>query len=271
MQLIDSHAHVNFDTYSEDRVEMLERAFGSGVSTIVHPCCTLSEIDSLVALSSEYDGNGKANIYYAVGVHPTETLSWSDESTKIIEDHLNANFVNQSNSKIKAIGETGLDYFHGKSEEELSQQKRAFYDQIAIAKKYKLPLIIHTRDCFDDTLAILKEHYSPGDERSGVLHCYTGGLDFALECIELGFYISWSGILTFKKNDQHREVAKSIPLAKTLIETDSPFLAPQAQRGKRNEPSYVNHVAEVLAECYGISKEELATATTQNTKKLFDI
>lgn len=268
LELIDSHAHVNFDSYKDDREEMMQRAYDTGVKTIVHPCCNLEEIPKLVALSKEYDGVGKTQLYYAVGVHPTDTKSWTDESIEIIEAHL-AEVLAAPGSKLRAIGETGLDYFHGKTDEARALQAEAFRAQIAIAKKHKLPIIIHTRDCWEDTLKILQEEY-PKDRnaKAGVLHCYTGDLDFARACIELGFYVSWSGIVTFK-NSGLKEVASEIPLDRTLVETDCPFLAPTPHRSQRNEPSYVNHVAETVAEAKSISKEELAQATTQNARDLF--
>ncbi len=271
MELIDTHAHIDFDSYNEDREEMMKRAFDTGVKTIVHPCCRANEMEELANYSKVYTGDGSPNLYYAIGVHPCETESWDNSIIEQMEKHLTDNFTGKPESKLKAIGETGLDYFHGKTEEALKIQHKAFRAQIAIAQKHKLPLIIHTRDCFDDTLKVLQEFYPKDrDARAGVLHCYTGDAAFGLACIELGFYVSWSGILTFKKSELP-EVAKQIPLDRTLIETDCPFLAPQAQRGKRNEPSFVNHVADLLAELRDISKEELAKITTANAKTLFSI
>lgn len=271
IQLIDTHAHICFDAYDQDRPAMMDRAYKVGLTKIIHPCCNVNEIPGLLQLTREYDGQGKINLYTALGVHPTEMDTWNDQTLAIIEKYLQEN-LGQVDCKIKAIGETGLDYYHVKDPERQAYQRQIFSQQINLAKKYKLPLIVHTRDAWEDTLAILKEEY-PLDlqARNGTIHCYTGDYSFASEIIQHGFYISWSGIVTFKKNDNYREIVSSLPLERTLIETDCPFLAPQAQRGKRNEPGFVAYVAETLAECYGISKEEIARISTENAEKLFCI
>ncbi len=269
MQLIDTHAHICFDSYDEDRSEMMTRAFDSGVSKILHPCCSIAEIPTLLKLTEEYNGAGKINLYTALGVHPSDIATWDDNSAAQIESYLKNNLAT---SKIKAIGETGLDYYHATDIDVQSKQREVFREQIGLAKKYKLPLIVHTRDAWEDTLKILQDCYTDdASAHNGTIHCYTGDYSFASEVIKLGFYISWSGIVTYKKNDNFRETAKRIPIERVLVETDCPFLAPQPQRGKRNEPSYVNYVAETLAECYGISKEKLAEITTRNAEKLFNI
>ncbi len=271
MQLIDTHAHICFDSYDGDRVEMMTRAYDSGVFKIVHPCCSISEIPTLLKLAEEYNGVNKINLYTALGVHPTEIDSWDNSSAQEIEKYLISNLTNPL-CKIKAIGETGLDYFHAKEIEQQAKQRGVFKEQIALAKKYKLPIIVHTRDAWEDTLTILQEEYPLNPQaNNGTIHCYTGDYDFASEIIKYGFYISWSGIVTYKKNDHFRETAKLIPIERILIETDCPFLAPQAMRGKRNEPSFVNYIAETLAECYGISKEKLAEISTKNAERLFKI
>lgn len=268
LTLIDTHAHVCFDSYDEDRNDVMKRAFESGVKKLVHPCCTLNEIDFLLELVDKYDGNDKVNIYTAIGVHPCEIKSWNENSISIMDEKLSK----LAGSKIKAVGEMGLDYYHCTEANEQERQREIFKEQIDIAQKYKLPIIVHTRDAWEDTLEILQEKFPKDrDNRSGVLHCYTGDLDFAMSCIELGFYVSWSGIVTYKKNDHFREVASKLDQDRSLIETDCPFLAPQAVRGKRNEPSYVNYVAETLADCFGISKEELAKKSTENAERLFQI
>ncbi len=268
LTLIDTHAHVCFDSYDEDRAQVMQRAYDNGVKKLVHPCCNLSEIDFLLELVDSYDGDKKVDIYTAIGVHPIEIKTWNNDSSAIMDAKLKE-FAGQ---KIKAVGEAGLDYYHCKPNDEQKLQREIFHEQINLAQKYNLPIIVHTRDAWEDTLKILQERYSSNrDNRAGVIHCYTGDLDFALSCIDLGFYISWSGIVTYKKNDHFREVATKIPQDRFLIETDCPFLAPQAVRGKRNEPSFVNYVAEVLADCYDISKEELAKISTENAERLFQI
>ena len=269
--LIDTHAHINFNEYDSDREDVMERAFNAGVGKILHSCCRINEVETLLKLSQKFNGNGFSNLYIAVGVHPTEFHSWDNEAESDIMAILNKELANPEH-KIRAIGETGLDYYHCSTKAEQEKQREIFNKQIELAKKFQLPLIIHTRDAESDTLDILKSHFKDTQsDRNGTIHCFTGSLDFALACIELGFFISWSGILTFKSSKILKEVAKVIPLEKTLIETDCPFLAPQAQRGKRNEPSYVNYVAEELSGIKNLDKTEIMTSTTKNAEYLFKI
>lgn len=271
MQLIDTHAHICFDAYDEDRSEMMARAYDSGVYKLLHPCCQLSEIPRLLELTKEYNGDGKIDLYTAMGLHPCYIEHWDQDSAAKISDYIDQELTKPSH-KVRAIGETGLDYFHCKDETSQARQRDIFREQIALAKKYQLPLIIHTRDAWQDTLAILKDAYSEDrNANNGTIHCYTGDYSFASEVIEHGFYISWSGIVTYKRNDEFRETAAKIPLDRVLVETDCPFLAPQAKRGKRNEPSFVNYIAQTLAEAYNISKEELAGITTENALRLFKL
>lgn len=270
IELIDTHVHVNFDTYNEDREEMMARAYESGVKSMVHACTCLSDIPELIELSQNYNGEGKPNLFFAIGIHPTETSDYSKDVLETLEEKIEAELAKPS-PKLKAIGETGLDYFHVKDEEGITRQRQSFKDHINLAKKYRLPLIVHTRDAWEDTLEILSSEFPQNpDAQIGVLHCYTGDSKFAKACIELGFYVSWSGIVTFK-NSALREVAKELPLEKTLVETDCPFLSPQAKRGKRNEPEFVNYVAEHLAEVFGMPFEDFAALTTANAKALFNI
>ena len=269
LQLIDTHAHVCFSAYDLDRDEVLARAFQEGIKKLIHPCCNLEELNTLIELAQKYQGDNCIKIFSAIGVHPTEFESWTESATDFIETALNN--PDQKNF-IKAIGEAGLDYYHVSSAEDQKKQQEIFIKQILIAKKYNLPLIVHTRDAWEDTLRILQEHYPCNREaNNGVLHCYTGDLEFALQAIERGFYISWSGVLTYKKNSHFREIAGKLDLERVLVETDCPFLAPQQFRGKRNEPSYVRHVAEVLAQCYALSYEQIAEISTKNAERLFKI
>lgn len=283
--LIDTHAHINFSEYENDREEVMRRAFQSGVKKILHSCCRVHEIETLIKLSKEFNGTAEmSELFVAVGVHPTEFHSWDEDSEAEIKKILLRELKNEQH-KIRAIGETGLDYYHCNTDTEREKQQEIFNQQIEIAKEFKLPLIIHTRDAEEDTLAILKDHFAtqetenlerPQGEsqttlRNGTIHCFTGSEAFALACIDLGFYISWSGILTFKSSQALREVAKIVPLEKTLVETDCPFLAPQAKRGKRNEPSYVNYVAEELALIKGLDKTEIMNITSKNAEYLFNL
>lgn len=270
MQLIDTHAHICFDDYDTDRETIMARAFEEGVTKLVHPCCKLTEFAYLLELTKHYNGNNQINMFTALGVHPCNIDSWNDNSENEFSILLETALGNQS--KIKAIGETGLDYFHAKDLLIREKQQKIFRFHINKAQEHKLPLIIHTRDAWEDTLTILQESFKPNrNNASGVLHCYTGDLDFALAAIELGFYVSWSGVLTFKKNNHFREIAQKLPLDRVLVETDAPYLAPQAKRGQRNEPSFVQYTAAVLADCYQLELTELATITTSNAQELFKI
>lgn len=270
MELIDTHAHIAFKDYDNDRESIISNAINSGLSTIVHPCCTLDEFPQLVELSQKYNGINTLNLFIALGVHPCNIDSWDSNSNQKFIDFLSS--ASKQNLKLRAIGETGLDYYHATDAQIQARQRDIFEFHIEQAQKSQLPLILHIRDAWEDSLNILSSKFkSNHNGRSGVLHCYTGDLDFALAAINLGFYISWSGILTFKKNNNFREIATQIPIEKTLIETDSPYLAPQAKRGQRNEPSFVRYIAETLADCYQISLEELAKITSQNAKNLFKI
>ena len=270
--LIDTHAHINFSDFAEDREEIMDRAYELGVKKILHSCCRVSEIEELIRLGYEYDiSDSMANLFIAVGVHPIEVSSWEDNHAQLIREIIKREFESHRH-KIRAIGETGLDYFHCQELSDQEKQKEIFQEQIQLAKEFSLPLIIHTRDAWNDTLDILKTNFKNStSDRNGTIHCYTGDLDFAKACIDLGFFISWSGILTFKKTENLREVAKKLPLKRTLIETDCPYLAPQAKRGKRNEPSYVNYVAECLSEVYNLEQQEIAKQTTSNAEYLFQL
>jgi TatD DNase family protein len=264
--LVDSHAHICFDSYDEDREDMMARAYDSGVSTILHPCCQLNEFDTLLTLTKKYDGKQQVNLFTAVGVHPCNIDTWDLNSAEI----LYAKAKKHKAEKLKAIGETGLDYFHCTSPEKQQEQRDIFQTHIDVAKKFNLPLIIHTRDAWQDTIDILAKNFEKNpDAHNGVIHCFTGSLEDAQAFLELGFYISWSGVVTFKKNNHFRETAKQIPLSRFLVETDSPYLAPQAKRGKRNEPSYVNYVVDTLSTCYQMAREEIVKQSTQNAQKLF--
>ena len=268
MELIDTHVHINFDSFDEDRDEMMQRAYDMGISKMLHACCTFEEMPNLIKHAESFDGGGKPDLYHGLGVHPTNLDNWNEDSIQKLEKEVKKTL----GKKLRAIGETGLDYYHEKEDFQIERQKKAFREQINLAKKYKLPIIVHTRDAWEDTLEILESEYENQSEKmNGVMHCYTGDLKYAQKFIDLGFFISWSGVLTYKNAPAYRETAKQIPIEKTVIETDCPFLAPQAKRGKRNEPSFVNYVAECLATVYDLPLEEVAKKTTENAKKLFNL
>ncbi len=254
MTFIDSHSHLILEAFDEDRDNVIQEALSNGITHIVQSCDNLDEIEKNLILAKKYE-----NLYSSVGIHPHEAKLWTDVSYDTIRKYT-------SEEKVIAIGETGLDFYYNHSPKDI--QIKVFREQIKIANETELPLIIHTRDAFKETIEILKEEKI---KYGGVFHCYTGDLETAQEALKFGFYISWSGILTFKNAADLREAAKSIPLKNTLIETDCPFLAPIPYRGKRNEPLFVKYVAEELAKIHNVSIDEIGEVTSGNTKKLFGI
>ena len=254
MTFIDSHAHIILEDFDKDRDKVIQDAFSNDITHIIQSCDNLEEIEKNLILTKKHK-----NLYSSVGIHPHEAKNWNDTSKTIIIKYT-------KEEKVIAIGETGLDFYYDYSPREI--QIAVFKEQTKIAKEVSLPLIIHCRDGFREAIEILKEE-KPAS--GGVFHCFTGDLQSAKEAINLGFYISWSGILTFKNANTLKEVAKEISLKNTLIETDCPFLTPIPYRGKRNEPQYVKYVAEELAKIHNVSVEEIGVVTSENTKMLFGI
>jgi TatD DNase family protein len=253
--LFDTHVHLNADQYEEDLQEVIDRAQNENVTNMVVVGFDRKTIKKAMALAEEYEF-----IYAAVGWHPVDAIDMTDDDLEWIEELA-------AHEKVVAIGEMGLDYHWDKSPKDV--QKEVFRKQIQLAKKVKLPIIIHNRDATADVVDILREE--DAKEVGGIMHCFTGSLEVAKECMEMNFYISFGGPVTFKNAKKPKEVVKEIPLDKLLIETDCPYLTPHPYRGKRNEPSYVRFVAEQIAELREMAVEELAEKTTANAKKLFGI
>ncbi|MFE8704022.1 TatD family hydrolase [Cytobacillus sp. FJAT-54145] len=253
--LFDTHAHLNAEQFEEDLVEVITRAKDEGVSNIVVVGFDRPTINKAMELTEKYEF-----IYACVGWHPVDAIDMTDEDLDWIEELA-------SHPKVVAIGEMGLDYYWDKSPKDI--QKEVFRKQIRLAKKVKLPIVIHNRDATADVVEILKEE--DAKEVGGIMHCYGGSVETAKECIDMNFLISLGGPVTFKNAKKPKEVAVEVPLDKLLIETDCPYLAPHPNRGKRNEPSYVKLVAEQIAELKGVTYEEVAEITTRNAKKLFGI
>lgn len=253
--MIDSHAHLNFDDFDADRKAVRDRAHAAGIHTIINIATDFETCQQVIALAEEFD-----NMYAVVGVHPHDAKTWqgsqSQEQLRTLAQH----------PKVVAIGEIGLDYYRNLSPK--SAQKTAFAEQIAVAKDLGLPIVIHNRDAFDDTFAMLleTEAFSTG----GVFHCFSGTPDEAQKTIDLGFYISVNGILTYK-NATMADVAATAPLNKILLETDCPFLSPHPFRGKRNEPAYVAHIAEKLADIRSEPLAEITRVTDDNVRRLFKL
>ena len=253
--LFDTHVHLNADQYEEDLQEVIDRAQAEKVTNMVVVGFDRKTIIRAMELVEKYDF-----LYAAVGWHPVDAIDMTEEDLAWIEDLA-------SHKKVVAIGEMGLDYHWDKSPKEV--QKEVFRKQIQLAKKVKLPIVIHNRDATADVVQILKEE--DAQEVGGIMHCFTGSLEVAKECMEMNFYISFGGPVTFKNAKKPKEVVKEIPMEKLLIETDCPYLTPHPYRGKRNEPGYVRLVAEQIAELKELTIEEVAEKTTANAKKLFGI
>lgn len=251
--LIDSHCHIDFDDYSGRIPQILEAMAHNDVSHALCVCVNLSDFPRVLALAQNH-----VQLFASVGVHPDQAEHGSPTASDLVERAT-------SDPKIVAIGETGLDYF--RQDGDLEWQRTRFRTHIRAACDCGKPLIIHTRDAGEDTLRIMREERA--DAVGGVMHCFTETLDVARAAMDLGFYISFSGIVTFKNAIQIKEVAKSLPLERMLIETDAPYLAPVPHRGKTNEPAWVKHVAEEIARLRGISLEAVASATTANFFRLF--
>jgi TatD DNase family protein len=249
---IDSHCHINFPELADKLDEVLANMRANQVSNAL---CVSVELDKLPEILSLAEKND--NIYASVGVHPDYELEHEPTQAELVRL--------AKHPKVIAIGETGLDYF--RLQGDLEWQRNRFRTHIRAAIESGKPLIIHTRSASADTLRLMQEEGA--DRIGGVMHCFTESLEVALAAIEMNFYISFSGIVTFKKALELKEVAKNIPLERMLIETDSPYLAPVPFRGKLNQPAYVKHVAEEIAKLRGISVEEVGETTSANFKKLF--
>ncbi|MFJ7932000.1 TatD family hydrolase [Peribacillus sp. NPDC096448] len=253
--LFDTHVHVNAEQFNEDLEDVMERAKEAGVNNMVVVGFDRPTIIRAMELIEAYDF-----MYAAVGWHPVDAIDMTEEDLQWIEELSN-------HPKVVAIGEMGLDYHWDKSPKDV--QMEVFRKQIRLAKKVGLPIIIHNREATADIVNILKEEEA--SRVGGIMHCFSGSAETALECINMNFYISLGGPVTFKNAKKPKEVAAAVPLDRLLIETDCPYLAPHPYRGKRNEPSYVKLVAEQIAEIKQLTIEEVSQATTENAKKLFGI
>ena len=249
---IDSHCHINFPELNQKIDEVVKNMASNKISHALCVSVTLDKINEILGLTRKY-----SNIYASVGVHP--------DYEGIQEPDIDTLFKYSKDKKVVAIGETGLDYFRLKGD--LSWQRDRFRTHIQAAIKSELPLIIHTRSAQDDTITIMKEEGA--SSATGVMHCFTESYEMAKKAIDLGFYISFSGIITFKNAETLRETVKKIPIENILIETDSPYLAPVPNRGKLNEPANVVYVAEKIAELKGVAVEKVAEITTNNFFTLF--
>ncbi len=253
--LIDTHCHLDFPDFDAERDELVARAHEAGVRQMVTISTRVRKLDVLLVLTERYP-----SVFCSVGTHPNNAGDELDVST---DDLVR---LAESHEKIVAIGEAGLDYFYDTQTPE--DQQTGFRRHIEAARRTQLPLVIHSRSADEDMAAILKEESGKG-AFPFILHCFSSGAELARTGIELGGHISFTGILTFPKSEELREIARTVPHDRLLVETDAPYLAPKKWRGKRNEPSYVVNTAEVLAETLGVGFDEISRITTENAFRVF--
>lgn len=252
--LFDTHTHLDSHKFDADRAEVLERARAAGVELMLVISTSEERARAAVALAETIDG-----VYAAIGVHPSDAVNWDEGMYRRLAELA-------AHPRVRAIGEIGLDYHWDYPRD---AQFRAFRDQIRLAREVGLPIIIHDREAHADVVRVLEEEGAA--EVGGVMHSFSADWAIAERCLAMNFYIGLSGPVTYPRNEVLREVARRVPLDRLLIETDCPYLPPQPMRGKRNEPAFVRHVAELLAEVRGLTFQETAHNTTENGKRLFRI
>ena len=252
--LFDTHAHLNDPAFDPDREALMESFAQAGVGLVMNAGCSLESSRDIVAMAEKYPW-----LYASVGSHPDSANEVNEE---VLEEYRK---LCKLSPKVKAIGEIGLDYYYEDIPRDI--QQNAFRMQMALAQELDLPVIVHERDAHNDGMAIVKEF----PKVKGVFHCYSGSAEMARQLVNLGWYIGFTGVLTFKNARKAVETAASIPLDRIVLETDCPFMAPEPFRGKRNHPGYLYRMAEKLAEIRGISLEEVHAATFENGKRLYRI
>ena len=253
--LIDSHAHLEMPEFAQDLSGVIQRAHDNGVNYIITIGIDIQSCKQAIALAE-----GNKSIYAILGIHPHNAKDIDKSTYPILRNLI-------QHDKVSALGEIGLDFFRNLSPQKV--QIKRFRELIALARELKLPIVVHDRNAHQETLSILKEEKA--FEVGGVIHCFSGDYKMASECLDMGFYISIPGTITFKNATSLQEIVRNIPLERILLETDSPFLAPMPFRGKRNEPSYVRYVADKIAKLKKLDFEEVANVTSQNVKTLLKI
>jgi TatD DNase family protein len=258
MELVDSHAHIDFPQFAEDRDAMLERARGAGVAALVAIGTGPGpeKLDAALPFAEQHDW-----IYTTVGIHP-------HEAKEVKQSHLDDLARLSKHPKVIAWGEIGLDYFYDHSPADV--QAKVFHEQMELSRAAKKPIVIHCRDAWPDCMKMLEEEWAPAG-LGGILHCFSSSLEDAKRGVDIGFMISFAGNSTFPKAQNLRDIAKALPIENILIETDAPYLAPVPYRGKRNEPAYVAEVAKMLASVRNLSAEEAAVVTTENFRRFFGL
>ena len=254
MMLFDTHAHLNDEAFDEDREQLLSGLAEKGVGLVMNAGCSLASSREVVEIAKQYSW-----LYAAVGSHPDAA---DEVNESVLEEYRK---LCKLNNKVKAIGEIGLDYHYEDIPREI--QQKAFRLQMELARELNLPVIVHERDAHEDGMSIVREF----PEVTGVFHCYSGSAEMARQLVDMGWYIGFTGVLTFKNARKAVETAASIPLDRIVLETDCPYMAPEPFRGKRNDPGYLYRMAEALAQIRGITPEEAAAATTENGKRLYRI
>jgi len=253
--LIDSHAHLEMPEFKRDLEGVIQRAKESGVEYIFTVGTEKKDWERALEIA-----NSHPSIYAILGVHPHNAKEIDDQTYPRLRELCR-------NGKVKAYGEIGLDFFRNLSARDI--QLKRFREQIGLAKELGLPIVVHDREAHQETLEILKSE--KGEECGGIIHCFSGDYDMAKVCIDMGFYISIPGSITFKSAESFREIVKRIPLESLLVETDAPFLTPEPFRGKRNEPGYVQYTAQKVAEIKGVSFEKVAEVTTENAMRIYKL
>ncbi|EDX83722.1 hydrolase, TatD family [Synechococcus sp. PCC 7335] len=258
MRLVDTHVHINFDSFDVDRDDVAAAWREAGVAHLVHSCVDPSEFEKIQAIAQRYP-----EISFAVGLHPLDMDKWSDTTAEEIR------YLAQSDARVVAIGEMGLDFFKA---DDKAIQKAAFVAQLEIAQSLNLPVIIHCREAAEEMAVLLETFFAQKGSVRGVMHCWTGSPEETQRFLNLGFFISFSGIVTFKNSKQVKASAKMVPSDRILVETDCPFLSPVPKRKeKRNQPAFVRHVAEYVAELREIPLATFAQQTTRNAQQLFSL
>ena len=252
--LFDTHAHMDDRAFSEDREQILSGLAEKGVTLVMNPGCSLESSRNAVALAERYDF-----VYAAVGSHPDVADEVNDA---VLEEYRT---LCKLHSKVKAIGEIGIDYHYEDIPRDL--QLKAFRMQMELARELQLPVIVHEREAHEDGMAVVREF----PDVTGVFHCYSGSAEMARQLVDKGWYIGFTGVLTFKNARKAIETAQALPIDRIVLETDCPYMAPVPHRGKRNDPGYLCHMAEKLAEIRGLSLEEIQKITTENGKRLYRI
>ena len=259
---IDSHCHLNHRNIREKGsiAELVSRAHENKVDGMLTICCRINEeLDELKSISSEH-----TNVWHSIGTHPHDAGLEEEQNikTETIQKYI------MSNNNCIGIGESGLDYYYDNSPHD--DQKASFIKHVHVAKETNVPLIIHTREAEDDTIQILRNEGACDGKTKVLMHCFSSNETLAKQSIDEGFYLSFSGMITFKKNDELRQIAKQVPLNRVLVETDAPYLAPMPHRGKINEPAFVSHTGAYMADLFNLTEEEFAQQTTNNFFKLFN-